>query len=87
LQFFSGLTGIAYDVVWLNDPVGEISFLTKGTATAIVAARTAMVFFAFDESSLRELLDKSEELNIAFSAMCNANLANKLVRTTEGTIG
>ena len=46
-----------------------------------------MVFFAFEKSSLSELLERSEELNTAFAAMCNANLVNKLVRTTEGTIG
>ena len=70
-----------------GDLVGEIGFLTKGTAMATVTARTAMVTYSFDKSSLSELLGKSEELNTAFPAMFNANLAHKLVRTTEGTIG
>jgi hypothetical protein len=52
-----------------------------------VTARTDMVAYAFDKPSLSELLDKSEELNTAFSAMSNANLAKELVRTTEGAIG
>ena len=66
-----------------GDLVGEISFLTQGVATATVTTRTNTRFHSFDVLALSELLSKSDELNTAFATMCNTNLADKLVRTSE----
>ncbi len=66
-----------------GDLVGEISFLTQGLATATVTTRTSTRFHSFDMLALGELLAGSDELNTAFATMCNTNLADKLVRTSE----
>ena len=66
-----------------GDLVGELSFLTKRAATATVTTTTRVRLHSFETHALGALLKKSDELNRAFAQMCNANLVDKLVRTTE----
>jgi CRP-like cAMP-binding protein len=69
-----------------GDLVGELSLLNRSAATATVITHTAARYFSVDKEELGNLLDRSSDLNTAFSAMLNTNLANKLVRSNESAV-
>lgn len=76
----------------LTDPetfIGEIAFLLQRPATATVKLEKGSVYFVWETSALRKLLEAKPALRTALTAAMNRNLANKVAKAgvVTATIG
>lgn len=64
-----------------GDFVGEMSFATRGPASATVVCARPTSFFAFDQDELRHAIAKDSGMRRALDAGFSQNLAGKLARS------
>lgn len=63
--------------------IGEISFLTGGTATATAVSETESRLYCWDKKSLVKLLDNNPNMDIEMMKVFSSDLVNKLVRANK----
>jgi hypothetical protein len=70
-----------------GDFVGEMSFITGGSASATVVAEKPMRVIAFDREVLKDVLSRNEAVRHAFESSFNRNLAEKLGKSPPVATG
>lgn len=60
--------------------IGEVSFITEGTATATVRALTPTRYIAWPKAAVKALLNRNPSMRFAMQAMLSTDLSKKLMR-------
>jgi CRP-like cAMP-binding protein len=63
--------------------IGEISFLTGGTATATAISETESRLYCWDKKSLLKLLDSNPNMDVEMSKIFSSDLVNKLIKSNR----
>lgn len=60
--------------------IGEVSFITEGTATATVRALTPTRYVAWPKAAIKALLNRNPSMRFAMQSMLSTDLSKKLIR-------
>jgi hypothetical protein len=63
--------------------IGEISFLTGGTATATAVSETESRLYCWDKKSLVKLLEHNPNMDVEMMKVFSSDLVTKLVKTNK----
>ena len=85
MLIYNGLVGVeqnGQEVAKLKDGnfIGEVSFITEGTATATVKALMPTRYIAWPKASIKALLNRNPSMRFAMQAMLSTDLSKKLMR-------
>ncbi len=85
MLIYNGLAGVekeGKEVAKLKDGnfIGEVSFITEGTATATVRALMPTRYIAWPKAAIKALLNRNPSMRFAMQAMLSTDLSKKLMR-------
>ena len=83
MMIYSGIARVEADgktVAYLGDGnfVGEMSFITNKKTSAAVTANTGLEFLFWNKENLKNLMEKSKEIEEGFRTIFNVDLVKKL---------
>ena len=84
MLIYNGLAQVEKDgkeVAQLKDGnfIGEVSFITEGTATATVRALTPTRYIAWPKTAIKALLNRNPSMRFAMQSMLSTDLSKKLI--------
>jgi hypothetical protein len=85
MLIYNGLAGVernGKEVARLKDGnfIGEVSFITEGTATATVRALEPTRYVAWPKAAVRSLLNRNPSMRFAMQSVLSTDLSKKLAR-------
>ena len=85
MLIYNGLVGVeqgGQEIAKLKDGnfIGEVSFITEGTATATVKALMPTRYIAWPKVAVKALLNRNPSMRFAMQAMLSTDLSKKLMR-------
>ena len=85
MLIYNGLVAVetnGKEVVRLRDGnfIGEVSFITGGTATATVRALQPTRYIAWPKDAINKLLNRNPTMRLAMQSMLSTDLSKKLMR-------
>ncbi len=78
--------GVAVGTCIAGDYVGEMAFISHGTANADVDTLSECTLFVFDRPQLDKLTARFDDIRLAIHAGISRNLLAKINRLNEGTV-
>jgi len=84
MLIYNGLVGVeskGKELAQLRDGnfIGEVSFITGGTATATVKALRATRYVSWPKEAIKQLLNRNPSMKFAMQAMLSTDLSKKLM--------